>query len=126
MRISAVVTAVAALGLLVLAGSRSQETCAVTLKFVDAETGREIPGLVSIKDADGELVAVNHLLSRGLGLSDTLPIAKWSVLPKKTVVPLPRKALTFTAISGLEREQATATIDLSGKDRADAPTLGPP
>ena len=119
MRVSAAITVLAAIGLLVLAGSRSTGTCAVTLTLVDAETGRELSGLVSIQDADGKRVDASPLLSRGLGLSDTLPIARWSVLSRKTVVQLPQKMLTVTALSGLETEQSTVTVDLTGKSKSD-------
>lgn len=119
MRISAVITVLATIGILVLAGSRSTDTCAVTLTLVDAETGRELSGLISIQDEDGKRVDASPLLSRGLGLSETLPIGRWSVLLRKTVVHLPQKKLNITALSGLETEQSTIAVDLTGKNRSD-------
>ncbi|MBT6494822.1 MAG: CehA/McbA family metallohydrolase, partial [Planctomycetaceae bacterium] len=118
MRIPAAITCVAVIGLLVLSGNRATENCAVTLKLIDADNQREISGLIRIQDADGEAVNVAGLFSRGQGLDEALPISRWSVVPKQTVVRLPRKTLTITALSGLETEQATVTVNLTGKDRA--------
>ena len=88
--------------------------CEVSLRLVDAESGKELPGLIRIVDADGKTVKASELMSRGTGLSDKLPIAKWQVLSAAKTVKLPRKNLTFTAISGLETESATITVDLTG------------
>jgi hypothetical protein len=118
MRIPALVTCVVVVGLLVLSGNRATENCAVTLKLIDADSQRELPGLIRIEDADGQPVAVAGLLSRGQGLDDALPISRWSVLPKQTVVRLPRKKLTIIAFSGLETELASVTIDLTSKDQS--------
>ena len=89
-------------------------TCTVSIRLVDAETGRTLPGLIRIADENGKPVETPELLSRGQGLRDRPAIARWKVLPGETTVSLPRRKLTITAISGLETETATATIDLSG------------
>jgi hypothetical protein len=93
------------------------KNCAVTLRLVDADAGRTLPGLIRFTDADGKPVDTPELLSRGQGLSDNLPIARWKVLPGETTVRLPRKKLTLTAFSGLETEQRTVTVDLTGADK---------
>ncbi len=106
-------------------GSRQEETCHVTLRLVDSATGNEIPGLVSITDADGKRVPIAELLSHGKGLDDKLgtaeasPIHRWSVLPRITSVRLPRSRLTVEAVSGLETELARAEIDLTSKTSAE-------
>jgi hypothetical protein len=116
MRISAVVTCLTMTGLLGLAGSGPQATCRVKLILFDADSNREIPGLVKIEDADGQPVAIDKLLSRGLGLEGDLPIHRWHVLPASTVVDLPRGKFTITAISGLETEAARRDVDLTAAE----------
>ncbi len=123
MRISAAMTMLSMIGLLCLAGSHAQENCTVTLKLIDSATGRELSGLVSVADADGNRVAVRELLSRGLGLDETLPIGRWSVLAKSTTLQLPKKKLIIAALSGLETEQNQITIDLTTQDRANVTLL---
>ena len=118
MRVSAVLTAVLMIGLLCLSGSRPEQNCALTIKLTDAQSGRELPGLLKVTGADGKPVAVGGLLSRGLGLPAGLPVNHWSVLPKSMTVNLPRQKFTVAAISGLETELATKSIDLTGKSKA--------
>ena len=119
MRLSTVVTGVTMIGLLCLAGSRSEDDCTVSIRLIDADTGRQLPGLLRISDADGKAVKPNGLLSRGLGLPTKLPINRWSVLPGKKTIHLPRGKLTIEALSGLETELATVTVDLANKVHAD-------
>jgi hypothetical protein len=104
-----------------LAGVLGQlaDTARVTLQLIDAETGREIPGLVRITDADGNVHHPGELLNRGLGMPDKEPIVAWHVLPKRTVLALPKGVLTIEAIGGPEREAVRKTIDLSGRDEAE-------
>ncbi|MEX2288611.1 MAG: CehA/McbA family metallohydrolase [Planctomycetaceae bacterium] len=124
MRWPAILTIVVMIGLLCVAGSRQPETCAVTLTLTDAASGHELSGLVRVTDSAGKHVAVTELLSRGLGLAEELGVAetdaihRWSVLPRKSLVQLPRTKLTIEAISGLDTESATVTVDLA--DRATA------
>ncbi len=121
MRIFAAITTVLLLGLLCLASGRTTDTCAVELKLIDAVTGRELPGLVRIRGLDGTRVQPIELLPRGLGLKEPAlasyasSIHDWSVVPKTTVIHLPRKPLVIEAFSGLETETSTARIDLSGQ-----------
>jgi hypothetical protein len=119
MRISAVVTCLTMIGLLGFADSAPEATCRVRLSLTDAESGREIAGLVKIEDADGQPVAIDNVLSRGMGLEGNLPIHRWHVLPASTVVELPRGKFSITAISGLDTEAARRDVDLAGKAAAD-------
>ncbi|HUG91812.1 MAG TPA: CehA/McbA family metallohydrolase [Planctomycetaceae bacterium] len=118
MRLSVVLTTLAVCGLLA-ASTRTDDACALTLKLIDAQTGRELPGLVRITDADGGAVHPPELLSRGLGLSPDAPIAQWDVLPERTVATVPRGPLKLQAITGLETERATLEVDLTGKATAE-------
>ena len=118
MKISAATTCVTMIGLLCLTGSQRQNTCETTIRLTDAVTGEELSGLLKITDSDGQAVLPSELLSRGFGLNDTLPISRWSVLPGKRSMSLPRKQLTIEAISGLETESSQVTVDLTGKTTA--------
>lgn len=115
MRLSALVTCLAMLGLLRLSDSRDLSTSRVRLTLTDATSGREIPGLIRITDADGKPIASDKLLSRGVGIEGDLPIHRWMVLPQATEIELPRGKFTITAISGLETEQAQREVDLTGQ-----------
>lgn len=93
--------------------------CLVTLRIVDVDSGREMPGLVRVRDAKGELIKPAELLPRGLGLEEKEPIAEWFVLPKTTVIELPTTAATIEAIAGLEHEGARQALELKGHAKAD-------
>ncbi|MGE3316649.1 MAG: hypothetical protein AB7O26_16145, partial [Planctomycetaceae bacterium] len=118
MRYAAVVVLTVALAMLGYAAGRSDGTCELTLKLVDSSTGRELPGLLRIRDSDGAIIKPAELLPRGLGLRDQLAsyggsIHDWIVLPKSTTVKLPRKPLIIDAVAGLETEMTTARLDLT-------------
>jgi hypothetical protein len=101
-----------------LGGSRADRTSLVTIELTDAKTGRSIAGLLRVTDADGNVVLIPELLSRGRGLDANLPIAKWWVLPSKMQIRLPSKKLTIESISGLETKLARQTVDLTDKESA--------
>ncbi|MBI1314773.1 hypothetical protein GC176_26055 [bacterium] len=113
MRRTALLTAVLMIAVLVVGANRAPETCRVTLRLIDAESGEALAGVVQVRDADGRHIELPGLLSRGQGLDDELSIHDWSVLPQATSVDLPRAKLTFEAFSGLETERLTQTVDLS-------------
>jgi len=125
MRLSVAVTGLVMLGLLGLAGSRFDDTCEVTVKLTSAADGKELPGLLRIVDGDQQQIEVDALMSRGFGLEGKLGVAKtadihrWSVLPESTVIRLPQSPVTIEAISGLETEASTVTVDLSGRNEAE-------
>jgi len=126
MRLSAVMTVLAACSVLALAAARAPSECEVSLALVDSATGRELPGLVRIRRVDGGLVKPAELLPRGLGLAEPRlasyggSIHDWCVLPARTTVRLPREKIVIEAFSGLETEQATLRLDLAANDSADA------
>ena len=119
MRRTALLTSVLMIAVLVVGANRAPDTCRVTLRLVDAETGEPLAGVVQVRDAKGRRVELPGLLSRGQGLNDELPIHDWSVLPEAMTVDLPRTKLTIDAFSGLETERLSHTVDLSDSTDAD-------
>ncbi|MFP6770534.1 MAG: CehA/McbA family metallohydrolase [Planctomycetaceae bacterium] len=106
----------AVLPLLLLVGrDPDPPTRRVTLKLVDARSGRELPGLVRVTDSAGRSVSLPSLLGRGVGVAQQPEIKTWSVLPRALAVSLPRGTVTIEAVSGLETELARTTVDLSDK-----------
>lgn len=106
------------LGLAIVAESRVNDVCAVTLQVADAETGRPIPGWVRFRDGSGSQVAASELFPRDLTPGVMQRIDPWSVIVQPTTVKLPRGKITVEALFGLETEQAKVTVDLSGKSEA--------
>ncbi len=120
MRVSIAMTCAALIGLTLITARRADESCTVTLTLTDAQTGIPIPGILRIKNPDGENLALQELLPRGLGVGKVgigpdNPINSWSVIAKPTALKLPASKLTVETFSGLEYETATVTVDLSGK-----------
>jgi hypothetical protein len=103
------------LGIALVAESRLNEDCALTLQLTDAETGQPVPGWVRFRDGDGNQVKVSELFPRDLTPGVQQRIDHWSVIVKPTVVKLPRRKIVVEALFGLETERATVTVDLSGK-----------
>ena len=95
--------------------------CQLTVRLVDAATGRPRPGLVRVKGAEGNVVPLPGLVNRGIGLRSSA--LEWYALNEAATVPVPRSVLTIEAIAGLETEVARKTVDLSGRPsaRADLP-----
>lgn len=114
MRISAITTCLMMAGLLCLEKDSSKATCRVRLALTDAATGRELPGLVRIRDADGRAIGSDKLPSRGLGIAGELPIHEWLVVPQAVEFDVPRGKYTIAAISGLETEQSQREVNLEG------------
>ncbi len=129
MRGSVLLSSTVMLVVLCLCGGQSNDKCTVTIKLTEADSGRQIPGLIRAMDQNGKLVAMPGLLSRAHGLNDRLAraqggndpkksIASWFVLPATVTVELPRTKISFEAFSGLETEMARKEIDLTGKPTA--------
>lgn len=100
------------------AANRLPKECRTAIELVDAETGDPLPGVILIRDSQGNRLALPELLSRGQGLKAGLPIQDWSVLPQKTTLTLPASQLTIEAFSGLETERLEENLDLTGKSEA--------
>src|SRR5262245_26438908 len=114
MRISAIVACLTMAGLLFVQQGPAKTNCRARLTLSDADSGKELPGLVRIADADGRVVASDTLLSRGLGLEGSLPIHEWLVVPRAVEFELPAGKYTIRAISGLETEESQLEADLRG------------
>lgn len=120
-----VVTLLLIAGLLTALPGTDPDPVRVTLRLIETPAQQEVPGLLSIRRADGTLVHPPELLSRGMGLKlrqlgevDSR-IHDWSVLPHSMEVTLPREKLTISAFSGLETETAHVELDLTGETPAD-------
>src|SRR5262245_40630426 len=114
MRISSIIACFTMVGLLAMQGAAAKSTCRVRLTLTDAESDRELPGLVRVEDDDGRAVASEKLLSRGLGLEGQLPIHQWLVVPHAVEFDLPQGKYSVRAISGLETEEARRQVNLDG------------
>jgi len=88
------------------------KTCRLQIRLMD-ESGQPVPGVIRIRDADGQTLAVSELVSRGVGLGAELPVQDWYALPERTSVTVPRGPVTVSAFSGLETEVSSARIDAS-------------
>lgn len=100
-------------------GAKETNTCALTIQLSDSATKQTLPGLIRVKDEQGNVISIPELISRGTGLDPEKPqnksIHEWSVLGGETTVTLPQKQLTIEAISGLETELATVRLNLEHK-----------
>ncbi|MDB5338611.1 MAG: hypothetical protein JWN70_4230, partial [Planctomycetaceae bacterium] len=105
------------LGIALVAGTRLNDDCNLTLRLTDAETGQTVPGLVRFRDGDGDgkTISVAELFPRNLTPGVEQRIDNWSVIVKPTTVKVPRGKLIIEAFFGLETERARVTVDLTGK-----------
>lgn len=94
-------------------------TCSLTIRLIDAATGKALPGIVQARDKNGEIVPLNELLNRGQGVQERGPIHHWWVLPESRAVAVPATTLTIAALAGLETELAAKSIDLAGQKQAE-------
>jgi hypothetical protein len=104
--------------LLAVAVARAQPSpprCRLKIELVDSRTGQSLPGLVSFRLPQGQVVRPRELLDRGQGIKPGEPIHDWCVLPEPSVVDLPQERWTLSAFSGLETELAVLEVDLRGR-----------
>lgn len=90
--------------------------CQLSISLVDASTGKPINGVISIRDAQGELVRLAELVPRGQGLEAESPIQDWFVVVGKPTVRVPQGELKLQAFQGLETEIAELALDTREKD----------
>ncbi len=102
------------LGLFAIRSTDQVEMCRLRVRCVDSRTGENVPGLISVRNSDGERIAIAELLDRGQGLKQSLPIHEWSVLPESKEILVPQGKLHLRAFSGIETEIASVNLDLSG------------
>lgn len=110
------IAVVLALASATCAGPEADDRFELTLELTDA--GRPVPGLVRFRDAQGKTLAVESLLSRGLGLAADHRAREWHVLPGRTTLRLPREKLTIEAFRGLETELARVDLKVPDADGA--------
>ncbi|MDB5390860.1 MAG: hypothetical protein JWM11_6506, partial [Planctomycetaceae bacterium] len=103
------------LTLVLVAQTALNDRCALTLQLTDSETGQPLPGWVRIRDNDGNQIIVTELFPRDLTPGVEQRIDPWSVIVKPTTVKLPQRKLVIEALFGLETEQTTLNVDLTGK-----------
>lgn len=104
------------LGLLVVGGGTSRDTCEVKLSLVEDGTGKELPGLIRVTNSSGTVIEIPELFSRGTGLPGEEPLRDWYVLPGSRTIRLPQQSVKIEAFSGLETERTSRTLDLSDQD----------
>jgi hypothetical protein len=90
------------------------ETCKLTISLVDEQTKSPLPGIVQIRDAQGELVELSELVNRGQGIEQKGPIHDWWVLARPTEITVPATAIEVRGLSGLETEASRQRVDLTG------------
>lgn len=95
-----------------------EATCKLTISLVDQKTGAPLPGIVQVRDADGDVVELAELVNRGQGIEQKGPIHDWWVLARPMVVTVPAAVLEIRALSGLETDLSRQKVDLSGRSRS--------
>jgi len=93
-------------------------TCKLTISLFDEQTKGPLPGIVQVRDADGDLVELGDLVNRGQGIEQKGPIHEWWVLARPTEITVPATALEIRALSGLETELSSQRIDLKGQSQS--------
>lgn len=110
---------IALLGLCAFLGAEpGEETVQVRLRLVDAETGKDIAGIVRVfAKADDKPLSLSGLFDRLRGIEKVESgAAGWHVVPASgATTTLPRAVLRLEALSGLETAVAKQELDLTKK-----------
>lgn len=86
----------------------------VRIRLVDADTGKNVAGVVRVSDADSKHVDLPGLFDRMTGILGSSRGKQWYVLPSEGAeTMLPRAKLQIESFSGLESALARQDIDLS-------------
>jgi hypothetical protein len=101
------------------ASRAAADSCQLSIRLVDSDTRKPLPGLVRVTHSDGVAVPLAGLVSRGIKLRNNHPAKDWFSLNDATAIPVPQSRLTIEAFSGLNTELARLTVDLSGKPKAE-------
>lgn len=110
------------LGLSAFLGARTQEeSTALRLRLIDADSGKNIGGMVRVFIGDDKKpIELAGLYDRLKGLKKTEGVSGWYVIPATgTEVRLPRAKVRLEALSGLETTLNRESIDLTGKAPAE-------
>jgi hypothetical protein len=105
------------LGVTVFLGAQpQQDRVMIRLRLVDAATGKNVTGMVRVRDADKKTLELPGLFDRMTGLTKDLPGVHWYIVPADTPeTTLPRAKLQLEAVSGLESALVQQELDLRGK-----------
>lgn len=106
------------LGLCAFLGAGADaDTAQVRLRLVDAETGKDLAGIVRVfRKGEEQPLPVQGLFDRLRGMDKVAGVAGWHVVPAGgAAATLPRAALRLEALSGLETTLATQELDLGKK-----------
>src|SRR5439155_11560470 len=96
---------------------KEEETVKIRVRLVDAQTGKDVPGVVRVfRAGEDKPLALPGLYDRLRGLKPNATLAGWAVVPAKGgETTLPRGKLRIEAVSGLETALAVEELDLSKK-----------
>ncbi len=92
----------------------------IRLELIDAATKQTLPGLISLRNEQGEVQRLAGLLPRGLGLDARGPIHDWFVVRDAiTPLKLPEGRYQLKALYGIETVAAEQTVEVvAGQTRA--------
>ena len=107
------------LGICVFVGAQPRpDTVKLRLRLVDAETGKNVAGIVRVFGTDKKPIELPGLFDRMAGMTKDLPGVHWYVVPRDGAeISLPRGQCRVHALSGLETALTKHDLDL----RAGAP-----
>lgn len=93
--------------------SPEQKLGEIHLKLVDGATQQLLPGLVTLRNEQGEVQRLAGLLPRGLGLDATGPIHDWYVVRHEgATLSVPEGRYKLQALHGIETLRAEHTLDV--------------
>src|SRR5262245_16307339 len=104
-----------------LAGKSSDETVKLRIRLVDADSGKDVAGIVrAFVQGKDDPLPLPGLFDRLRGLKPAKDARGWHVVGAKGMhTTLPRAKLRVEALSGLETALASLPIDLSDKAPAE-------
>ncbi len=98
--------------------SQTGPTCQLTVNLVDEATNKPLAGMIRLKAADGTILSLDGLYSRGRNLRRDHQARQWGIVLDTATVAVPQAPLVIEALAGLETELTSRAIDLSGKAAA--------
>lgn len=91
-----------------LFGQIKSDSCILSLELIDSQSNQSLPGLIRVVDSQNKPIIIKELIGQWNG---------WYALPEKSEIQLPCDKLIIEAVSGLETEQSSVTISLTGKSK---------
>jgi hypothetical protein len=99
-----------------VAAEPEKTTVKVRIRLLDADTGDGMAGIIRVSSGEGKPLALENLFERRKGLNRSAAADGWYIVPASgAAVTLPRAALKFEALGGLETTLLSREIDL-GKE----------